>query len=94
MDELEEDIRAGIADAIILRTDWSRWSLSLVPLPDRACWQLRVEMDGRPVDLPPDFRPQYLTDDVIQAAHAGPGDSKLRVAARNLTRTLLDLLGS
>ena len=94
MDELEGDIRAGIADAIILRTDWSRWKVTPTPRPDRLCWQLIVEMDGSLFDLPPDFRPQYLTDDVIHSAQAEPGKSRLRVAARNLTRTMLDLIVS
>jgi hypothetical protein len=92
MDELEGDIRAGIADAIILRSDWSRWKVTPAPVPERACWRLVVEMDGTLLDLPPGLRIQYVTDDVIQAATAEPGCSKLRVAARNLTRTLLDLI--
>lgn len=94
MDDLEGDIRAGIADAIILRKDWSRWKITPTARPERACWQLTVEMDGKLLDLPPEFRPQYLTDDVIHSAHAEPDNSRLRVAARNLTRTLLELIGA
>jgi hypothetical protein len=93
MDELEGDIRAGIADAIILRPDWSRWKVTPTPCPERACWRLVVEQDGTVLELPEGVRSQYLTDDVIHGASAEPGSTKLRVAARNLTRTLLDLIG-
>ena len=94
MDDLEGDIRAGIADAIILRTDWRRWKVTPTARPDRACWQLIVEMDGERLDLPADFRSQYLIDDVIHGAQAEAGKSKLRVAARNLTGRLLELVGA
>ena len=94
MDDLEGDIRAGIADAIILRKDWSRWKVTPTPCPERACWRLRIEMDGSVLDLPLDLRLQYLTDDVIRGAQPEPGHSRLRVAARRLASTLLDLIGA